>query len=197
MIQLVILRHGEITGSHNTYLGITNAHLSKRGQEQAAETATQLSKHAFDAIYCSPLYRCQEMLEKLNRPEKVTLDERIQEINFGLWEGKTFSEINEQYPEYVSKWAQGDSDFCFPEGEQISDFHSRVSNFAHQLYALKSRRILIVSHGGVIRHLICALLNISFDNYLYFKIDYGRFVLIDLHSEGGVLTGLNRRCIDG
>lgn len=197
MIQLVILRHGEIAGFYNTYLGITDAHLSMRGQEQAAEAAACLSKSSFAAVYCSPLKRCQETLEKLNRTEKVTLDERIREINFGLWEGKTFSEINEQYPEYVSKWAQCDRQFCFPEGEKISGFRSRISNFANQLYELNSGNILIVSHGGVIRHLICALLNISFDNYLYFKIDYGRFVLLDLHSEGGVLTGLNKRCIDG
>jgi alpha-ribazole phosphatase len=197
MKKLVFLRHGDIAGFHNRYLGITNAHLSEKGQEQAARAGRNLSMEKFDAIYCSPLDRCLETLKKLNRPENVFFDERIREINFGLWEGKTFAEINEQYPDVVSEWAKGDPAFRFPAGENISDFQDRVSDFAHQFYDVSGKNFLIISHGGVIRHLICAFLNISFDNYLYFRIDYGRFILLDLYSEGGVLTGLNRRCIDG
>lgn len=197
MKKLVLLRHGDIEGFHAKYLGITNAHLSLKGQEQSAQAASSLLTEKFDAIYCSPLDRCKETLEILDRSENVFFDERIREINFGLWEGKTFAEIKEQSPDIVKKWAERDADFHFPEGEKLSDFQDRISDFAHNLNGLKSKNILIVCHGGVIRHLICKLLNISFDNYLYFKIDYCKFVLIDLYSEGGVLTGLNRRYIDG
>ncbi len=197
MKKLVLLRHGDIAEFHNKYLGITNAHLSAKGKKQAVHSAAALATKKFDTIYCSPLERCQETLKILNRPEKVFFDERIKEIDFGLWEGKTFSEIDEQYPDIVSRWAECDPEFRFPEGEKIIDFRARVSGFSRQLYDLKSKTILIISHGGVIRHLICALLNISFENYLYFKIDYCRFALLNLYSEGGILIGLNRRFIDG
>ena len=197
MKKVVLLRHGDVAGFHNAYLGMTNAHLSAKGQEQAIQAANGILSQEFDALYCSPLTRCRETLGFLNRPEDVFFDKRIREINFGLWEGKTFAEINDQYPDRVKRWAECDIDFQFPGGEKLSDFHDRVSDFAQQMYDFDGKNILIISHGGVIRHLICKLLNISFDNYLYFKIDYCKFGLLDLYSEGGVLTGLNRRCTSG
>jgi alpha-ribazole phosphatase len=197
MKRLVLLRHGEIEGYHNTYIGSTDAHLSASGREQAIEAAAQLSLKSFDSIYCSPLHRCRETLEILERPEHIIFDERLKEINFGRWEAKTFEDIQAEYPALVNEWSAGIPEFRFPDGDKIHDFRYRVSNFAQQLYHNEDSDILIVSHGGVIRHLICAFLNIPFENYLYFKIDYGKFVLLDVHSHGGVLTGLNRRSING
>lgn len=197
MKKLVLLRHGEITGFENRYLGVTDAHLSVKGVEQGVRAADSLSLTNFDNIYCSPLERCRETLKLLKQKEYVVYDERLTEVNFGLWEGKTFSEINGQYPEIVKKWAEGDPEFGFPEGDTIKNFRNRISDFAQHLYSSEGQNLLIVTHGGVIRHLICALLNISLENYLYFKIDYCKFVLLELYSEGGVLTGLNRKGIDG
>ena len=197
MKKVVLLRHGDVEGFHNAYLGRTNALLSAKGKEQAVQAANGLSSEGFDIVFCSPLDRCRDTLKILNRPENVSFDERLREINFGSWDGKTFTEINRQYPESVTRWAECSVDFQFPEGEKLSDFRDRVTDFAQQLYDIDGKNIFIISHGGVIRHLICKLLNISYDNYLYFKIDYCRFVLLDLHSEGGVLTGLNKRYING
>lgn len=197
MKKLVLLRHGEIAGFRDSYVGVTKAHLSKRGIDQAEKLATELVTEHFDTIICSPFARCIETLELLKRPEKISFDERIREIDFGLWEGKNFNSINQHYPDLVKRWAVCDPDFRFPEGEKMADFYARISDFALNMRSLKSQKSLIITHGGVIRHLICKLLNIPFSNYLYFRIDYCRLVLLELYSEGGVMAGLNRRSIDG
>lgn len=197
MKKLVFLRHGEIEGSASRYIGVTNAHLSEKGREQITGLASRLDGENFDRVICSPFDRCRETVQLLNRPEHIVFDERIREIDFGLWESKTFTYIKEQFPEAVSQWSNGTPEFRFPKGEKIDEFQKRIADFAQSLYSLKEERLLIVTHGGVIRHLICTLLNIPMANYLYFRVNYGRLVLLELYSEGGVLTGLNRRCIDG
>ena len=197
MKKLVLLRHGEIEGSGNRYTGVTNARLSERGRGKIVSLAEGLQKERFDGVICSPLDRCRDTLQLLGRSEHAIIDERIREIDFGLWENKTFSFIKKQYPQEVVEWSGGGPKFRFPDGESVGEFQTRVADFARSLSTMAGERILIVTHGGVIRHLICFLLNLPMVNYLYFQIDYGRLVFIDLHSEGGILTGLNRRCIDG
>jgi broad specificity phosphatase PhoE len=53
-------------------------------------------------------------------------------------------------------------------------------------------RLLVISHGGVIRQLICSCLGLGPENYLAFDIQPGLCSVIELHSQGGVLVGLNQ-----
>ncbi len=59
------------------------------------------------------------------------------------------------------------------------------------LKATSARRPLLVTHGGVIRRLICVSLGIAPEKSLVFNVRAGRCAIIDLHSQGGVLAGLN------
>lgn len=193
MKELFLLRHGEVDGYQHRYVGKTDVKLSRQGREELLQLARNFGDEQFETIYCSPLLRCRETLALLDRSEEVILDERIREVDFGLWEGKSYEEILSEYPELVAHWAAGSEDFCFPEGEKISQFNQRLADFACDLQKLRERKILIITHGGVIRHLICQFLRIPLSNYLYFKINHGRFALLQLYSEGGILTGLNTR----
>lgn len=196
MKEITLLRHGKIDSS-NTYIGSTDVELSREGTEQVNKLAPALRNYTTDIVFCSPLKRCRQTSEILELDPNPVIDERLREVNFGLWEGKSFEFIQEHYGEEVERWSTGSPEFSFPEGDRIIDFQSRVQEFSRHLQALREERILIISHGGVIRHMICALLNISPENYLYFKINYGMFSTIQLYSQGGVLTGLNRRLPNG
>lgn len=190
MKELFFLRHGN-TGYGDKYIGSTDVSLSFEGIKEIQKAASFLKGCEFDKVICSPLVRCRQTCDQLSLEQEIIFDDRISEINFGRWEEKTFKEIKISDPELVDRWARADKFFKFPDGENVKDFIARIQDFSCYLKSLKGNRVLIVTHGGVIRHLICSFLNLSFNNYLYFYIKSGSVTTINLHDLGGVMTGMN------
>lgn len=188
--RLILLRHGD-TGLPGRYIGASDVPLSAAGMAQLKELRPYLQESAIDHILSSPLQRCRQTTELLLPGRKVDYDEALREINFGRWEGGTFSQIVESDPELVEQWATGGVHFCFPDGERLGAFQARVAAIGERLIQAQEQTILVVTHGGVIRTLICSLLNLSPSDYLLFQVETGRMATLDLFPEGAVLTGLN------
>lgn len=147
----------------------------------------------FDTVLCSPMKRCVETVSYLSSSCSVLYKDFLKEIDFGRWEKKTFQEILASDKLEAENWVNNPDTFSFPEGESLEHFQHRVDKAAKYIHVSDCKTILIVCHGGVIRHLICNLLKIPNEKYLLFDIHPGCFTTIRLHSEGGVLTGLNHR----
>ena len=88
-------------------------------------------------------------------------DPDLREIDFGRWEGKMFSEIRDSSPEDVERWARFAPDFAFPGGESMRDFLDRVGRAADRLAADEAETVLAVTHGGVIKIMLCHLLGLE------------------------------------
>jgi alpha-ribazole phosphatase len=189
--KLFLLRHGktDLTGK---LAGSMDVDLNSKGIEQVQSLRPVLAKERFEKIFCSPMRRCRQTARLLDFDASVTYAEDIREIDFGLWEGKDFSEIEKNNPEKVRHWIENPERFCFPEGECRADFILRVERFKIMLQGLPDDKVLVISHGGVIRHLICSYLGLSFEKYLLFNIHEAQFATLDCFVEGGVLTRLNR-----
>lgn len=190
MKEIFFVRHGETVLPHR-YVGKSDIDLSENGRKQVSLLVPFAHSCLFSHVYCSPLRRCVQSADLMGLTLKIDYDRRLCEIDFGLWEGRTFAEIEASFPKLVAKWCRNDPDFCFPEGEKMIDFYGRIESFAQTIQALDDDKILIIAHGGVIRHLLCKFLNLSFNNYLYFQIDCGKVSVLELYSEGGILTKLN------
>jgi len=188
--RLILLRHGR-TGLSGRYVGSSNVPLSEAGRAQIQGLRPMLAAMQIDALLASPMLRCTQTVDLLGLGLPVQFDPDLREIDFGRWEGKTFVEIEAQDPELVQEWAQGNDDFCFPAGEATAGFASRMESVKNRLLAVDAKTMLLVAHGGVIRSLICGLLGLSPQNYLLFQVAKGHYSTMDLHCEGGVLTGLN------
>lgn len=188
--RLILLRHGR-TGHAGRYIGATDVPLSAEGRKQMRKLGPVFTTMGIESLMTSPLRRCTESLELLGLDLPAQPVAELREIDFGRWEGKSFAEIKELDPELVSDWARGDNDFRFPEGEGLAEFISRIRVLADGLRCHHFQTVLLVTHGGVIRALICELLGLSSDRFLLFQVDKGHYCTIELHSGGGVLTGLN------
>ena len=189
-MRLILLRHGR-TGLSGRYVGSSDVPLSEEGRKQILDLRSGLGAMRIDGLLASPMRRCTETAGLLGLGLPVQLDPDLREIDFGRWERKTFAEIEAQDPELVRHWAAGTDDFRFPEGETTAGFAGRVESVKNRLLASDAQTLLLVSHGGVIRALICALLGLSLDKYLLFQVAKGRYSTMELHSGGGVLTGFN------
>ncbi|BHH83151.1 histidine phosphatase family protein [Desulforhopalus sp. 52FAK] len=188
--EIYLLRHGD-TGLKNQYIGSSDVSLSPRGIEEVKKSCGFLSSVDFDAVMCSPMKRCTETAAHLTGSPPVQILDFLREIDFGRWEKKTFQEIIQNDQDEVDRWVQKPETFRFPEGESLIDFKKRITTTTDFLYQTDGERILVVCHGGIIRHLLCSLLRIPGEQYLLFEIQSGCYSTVRLHPQGGVLTGLN------
>ncbi len=192
---LLFLRHGS-TGVRKGegYMGRTDIPLDEHGRQQSARALPLIQSYQPERFFCSPLRRCVETARLALGEEwmsRVELEPDLQEVNFGRWEGKSFAEIEKNDPADVAKWAELKNDFTFPEGESYADFQARVLRAMGRIEKCPEETILVVTHGGIIRTLICHYLGLSPDRYLLFDVQHAGLVSLDLFDSGGVLTGLN------
>ena len=188
--KLTLLRHGN-TGFGDRYIGSKDVPLSSTGITRIANLKPVFTDQPIDEFVVSPMLRCRQSAEVLFSDRSFTSDENLREIDFGRWEGMNFSEIVKKDPELVDSWASAAAEFCFPQGERIGDFISRVHEAGKRLAKSSAKNILVIAHGGVIRALICYFLQLESSNHLLFQVKKGSYVTLDLFDEGAVLTGLN------
>lgn len=188
--ELYFLRHGD-TGLQGRYIGSTDVPLTERGREQVRKTGGVLQGKGINKIICSPMLRCRQTLEQLDLPCINQFSELLREIAFGRWEGRNFAEIVQIDKELVDSWVTEPDTFSFPGGESLDTFKNRVATFKTELEKMDEDNILVIAHGGIIRHLLCLLLGLDSEKYLVFDVKPGCFCSIRLFAEGGVLTGFN------
>jgi alpha-ribazole phosphatase len=193
---LYLVRHGRTgSGRDCRYLGRTDEPLNAVGRLQVEALAQLLrAKRRCGRCVCSPLQRATQTAEILRSvtgcaPE---IDADLREIDFGRWEGKMFSEIRDSSAEEVERWARFSPDFAFPGGESLRDFLDRVRRAADRLAADEAETILAVTHGGVIKVMLCHLLGLEARRYVAFEIATASLTVVRLFEGKGVLSEMIR-----
>ncbi len=194
--RLVLVRHGEAGHEGVRYVGKTDAPLTQAGRQQAERIEKSIHRQAPSRVFSSPLRRSSETAEILLKNTDLVLerDPDLREIDFGRWEGLTFQEIAAHDPRLVEQWAHGEMDFCFPEGESLVDFWDRVGRVAHRLREMPCECVLTVTHGGVIRYLLCHFLGLDARSHLRFEIRPAALTRLHFQDGSAVLTALNETC---
>ncbi|MDU9050548.1 MAG: histidine phosphatase family protein [Candidatus Electrothrix sp. Rat3] len=197
--RLLLLRHGPTSAPSGCFAGSSDVPLSGQGLTRLENMSAQLKD--VNCWYCSPMLRTRQTLqylqEKVCSAREPLYDERLREIDFGRWELQTFADIAAKDEELLAGWNQY-LDFSFPEGEVVSAFIQRVETMLAVFSRMGNSRnstgintVAVVTHGGVIRTMICLALGISPRNYLLFDVQPASLTVLELFSEGGVLRGLN------
>lgn len=193
--KLVLVRHGETEWNKTSrYQGVKDIELNKRGKNQAQMLYEYLKDEKFDAIYSSTLKRAyhtvKDIAEHQNK-DVITIAD-LMEIDFGEWEGLTFSEIEEQYPELAKKWAKNPMCCKPPEGEHIKEVEKRVGNTIDRLVDENSdKKILVATHGGIVRIVIAYLLELPLSRIFSIEVDNVSITRIKFYEHYPVLKLLN------
>lgn len=190
--RLTLVRHASVPDNlEGRYIGSTDVALGPQGLREAERLAAVLSHDSFERVWCTPLQRGRQTAEKIAGGRSVEFLDELREIDFGRWERRTFEAIAREDPQRVNQWAQCSDRFAFPGGESIAEFQTRVERVAARMIAEDASSILVVAHGGVLRHLICHFLGISANRSLAFQMPPASIARLDLHGDQGVLTSLN------
>lgn len=97
-------------------------------------------------VWCSPATRCRIIAEQL--PGPLRLDERLREMNFGLWESRAWAEIPR---DDLDRWAADPLGFAPPGGESGRDVLARLAALAADLLGAGRTAAIVVTHGGPLR----------------------------------------------
>lgn len=190
-----MIRHAAIDRDMGLLLvGATDVSASQKGLDDLQRLAPVLAGFNPESWLCSPLLRARQSMARLGEfcqtAQTAVVDERLREIDFGRWEMKSFAEIAAVDRELIPGWTEY-TDFAFPDGEPVALFCARLASVLADLQVAVHREIAVVSHGGVIRTLICLALGLPPKHYLLFDVKPGSLAVLDLHPEGAVLAGLN------
>jgi len=157
-MQVILLRHGQTEWNKlHKYQGHTDIELNDYGRAQAGKVAAYLrDNERIEAIYCSDLSRGRETAEIIARELllPVKADARWRELGFGHWEGLTFNEVYEQYPQEYDDWYNNTLQLKIPGGESLAEILERALPALTEIAAQHSGTVLVVSHGGLIKTMI-------------------------------------------
>lgn len=180
------LRHGETEYNRKgLFQGQIDIPLSEVGREQAKAAQEELLGKSlrFDKIFSSPLTRAIETAELLTGEKRETffLDERLKEICFGQYEGTDFRD-----PDSPIHRFNDDPASYVPTGgaESFEEVLTRTDSFLNDLKK-ESGRILISTHGGVIRSFLRTLADFSLDRF--WKVHIGNCDLFHFSYENGAI----------
>ena len=107
MIELIFIRHPATNwDKQRRYLGRTEIGLSRKGQEQTGLISNYLRNKNISAIYSSNLIRAYQTASIIAKHHslKVKKDEKLNEIDFGVWEGMTFNQIQKRFRKLAQKY---------------------------------------------------------------------------------------------
>ncbi|WP_313005983.1 alpha-ribazole phosphatase family protein [Pseudomonas sp.] len=188
-LRLDLLRHGE-TELGGGLRGSLDDALTENGWAQMR--AAVVEGGPWDRIVSSPLQRCArfaaELGERLNL--SVHLDKDLQELHFGAWEGQSAAALMETDAEALGLFWADPYGFTPPQGEPVSEFSARVLAAVSRLHAAYSgERILLVSHGGVMRLLLTQARGLPREQLLNVEVGHGALFALTVAADGMLEEG--------
>lgn len=178
-MRVTLVRHAEVDERYkNCYNGHNDICLSKKGELQAREVAKELDALEFDSVFCSDLRRARETLQHSLHAKDAIFSERLREKSWGKHEGLSFDAIIAQgeigYKDFL-QWVEA------LDGEPHEEYEKRVKEFFFEfLPSLEKENILVVTHAGVIRVLLCLINNITLEAAFGIKVENGSLTILEI-----------------
>jgi broad specificity phosphatase PhoE len=190
MLTLVLTRHGLTDRSEpEQHLGQRiDVSINDAGRRQARALGRRLSAVRFDRVLTSPLFRARETAEIIAPGMTVEADPRLKEMDYGAWEGLTYTELEEREAATRREWELAPDRLSCPGGESGNDVAERVRSFLadvideHRSWharasfraatapggpatAPRERPILAVAHSSTNRILLCVAMGTDVRDY--------------------------------
>lgn len=162
--EMILIRHGEtVWNAEGRIQGQGDSPLTERGVAQAKAVAERLQHEPFTMLYASHLGRVIETARYIAAitGHALTIDERLQERHYGLFEGLTYTDVQQQHPEIYATYQQQryTADYAHPGAESLRQLAERGQAVLAELAQKHpGERLAIVSHGAflgaVLRHIL-------------------------------------------
>jgi probable phosphoglycerate mutase len=195
-VRLLLARHGQTEWhADNRYVSRTDIALTEAGYEQARALAHRAQQEKVDLVLSSPLGRALLTAKPAAAARNLEpeTDERLRELDFGEWEGRTLSEIREEDPESVKRFEES-AEHGFPSGEPLHEGADRVLDvFADLSRSQAGGTVLVVTHNTLLRLALCRMLGVELGQYrrLFPRVLNGALSEVRFNESGGALYSFN------
>jgi len=164
--------------------------------QQAGLLAARLESEDVDVIYASDLDRAVQTAQVIagRHGLPVRVDQRLREMSFGDWEGLSYAEIRAGWPDGLNAWVNDSLSAAPPGGETLAEVAARMQSFLDDVIVRGGRAILVVSHGGPLRVLLCLALGLDVQAHWRFRIDTASVSELQVYTEDAVLVRMNDTC---
>lgn len=195
-MKIIIVRHTESEGNVlGVYGGVNNYKLTSQGIRQMEYVLKIIHErynlNQYTKVYTSPLSRCLELSNKIKDKYKCQskIHEGLIEFNFGIFEGKTYDYIKENYSEQCNQWFKDFINYKIPQGESIIACYKRVEDFTN--YITKDNEdTIVITHGGIMKLIVIQLLNLSIEDYWKFYFGNGAILEVEYKDNFGYIRNL-------
>ena len=194
--RIYLVRHGEVEGAGTPrYNGHADVSLTERGKEQYLQLRERFTEARVTACYTSDLSRCVIGAEIIcaHLGVKPRQDHNLRELDIGVWEGKTWSELQSEYP---AEWQERLADivgYRVPQGENLLDLQERIMPVVNNIVARhRGEEVLVVAHGGANRVILLNAIGAPLDALFNIEQNYCCLNIIDYYADGkAVVTLMN------
>jgi len=196
--RLLLCRHGQTDFNASLrFQGQLDEPLSELGRQQAQLLAGRLAEESVDVAYTSDLCRAHETatVALAGRPIPLHVDPRLREIAFGRWEGMTFAEIKDKYPDDVAARDRDRVHYAMPGGESLAQLGQRVRSFMEDVLPRhEGQSMLFVAHGGTVNAVISTLLDIPLTSWWRLRNHNANVSVLRFTVDGPRLASFNDTC---
>ncbi|MEU6212480.1 bifunctional RNase H/acid phosphatase [Streptomyces sp. NPDC047023] len=187
----VLLRHGETALTPQKRFsgsGGSDPELSPAGRRQAAAVAEALAaRGTIQTVVSSPLRRCREtaagVADRLGLA--VTVEEGLREVDFGAWEGLTFGEVQERFPDDLKAWLDSPKAAPTGGGESFMAATRRISATRDRLLAAHAgRTVLLVTHVTPVKILVRLALGAPPESLFRMELSAASLSAVSYYADG-------------
>ncbi|QTL47329.1 histidine phosphatase family protein [Priestia aryabhattai] len=169
MTKIFLARHGESEANQRGIMeSRLDSSLTSKGVRQVEYLASRLKEEELHFIYTSPSSRATKTAEMIRDKREVTLikDEELYEIDLGPWDGLTPEEAKKNNPTQYHKFRNNPKLYKPEKGENFFDVQKRAIAFLSRIIEHhKDQTVLIVSHGAVLKLMMCYFKGETIDNF--------------------------------
>ena len=163
MTKIILVRHGETKWNLlGRYQGQTDIALSDKGLQQAQMLAERFSFPEISAAYSSDLQRAYKTASCVANRFSLPVTEKagLREMNFGDWEGLTYTQIEEKWPKQGANFFVNPEKITIPAGESFSELQQRGLTAIEEIVDTHpGETVLIAAHGAIIRTILAEALH--------------------------------------
>ena len=198
MTKVIFVRHGETSWNYSKrYQGHSDILLNDKGLQQAQLVAQRLAGETISAIYSSDLKRAVQTADLIAGHHSLCpiLVPELREVNFGLWEGLTYEEIMSTWPDGLSAIYAKPGCAPIPGGESFNDVQRRTMLGLSKCIARhQEETIVLVSHGGTMRVLLCDALGLDIEKMWSLRQDSTAINIVEYYEMTQVVSLVNDTC---
>lgn len=186
--RIYLIRHGQVAGfEERRYNGQTDVPLTEKGLSQYRLLKKRLADKAITACYSSDLSRCCIGAKLISEQFGVVpqLHCELRELSVGVWEGMSWQEIQERWPQEWQNRLQDLVHHRVTGGENLLDLEKRVMPLVQSVVQQhQGEELLMVAHGGVNRLILLSAIGAPLSCMFHIEQDYGCLNIIDYLPEG-------------